>query len=250
MDTPRKKSPRAPSVALDEAIERALKVYDKERRHPAPADVVAQALGYKGAGNGSAATMLASLRYYGLIERPKEGFLAASKDLESFKFAPTEDVRQALIHKWLRTPPIFSEMLAQYGDHLPSDANIRYDLIQRGFMPAAAANFVSVFRRSVEYAGPTSKADAGEEIPEESVVEDGIADENSQNPGAQPQNGLELRQSSVAPLPPEPKEDVVRVPIRLPRGRFAWLELPVPFFQADKDRIKAHIDLQLTDDEE
>lgn len=42
---PRKKSPRAPSIPLDEAIEKALKVYEKERLHPSPTDVVAQHMG-------------------------------------------------------------------------------------------------------------------------------------------------------------------------------------------------------------
>ena len=47
VDTPRKKSPRAPTMALDEALERAMKAYDKERLHAAPTNVVAQNLGYK-----------------------------------------------------------------------------------------------------------------------------------------------------------------------------------------------------------
>ncbi|WP_439889581.1 hypothetical protein ACS7SF_09630 [Ralstonia sp. 25C] len=226
-----------------------MKVYDKERRHPAPSDVVAQALGYKGAANGAAAATLASLRYYGLIERPKDGFLAASKDLEAFKFAPTEEVRRALIHKWLKTPQIFSDMLAQYGEHLPSDANIRYDLIQRGFMPAAAENFVGVFRRSVEYAGPVHMTGAPQTQPEESA-EDTSSEVIQPSPEAQQRSdkaSSELNRGQTAAI--DLREDVVRVPIRLPQGRFAWLELPVPFFEADKERIKAHIDLQLTDDE-
>jgi hypothetical protein len=41
-DVLRKKSPRAPSLPLDESVERALKIYDKERRHAAPTDVIAQ----------------------------------------------------------------------------------------------------------------------------------------------------------------------------------------------------------------
>ena len=46
VDTPRKKSPRAPTMALDEALDRAMKAYDKERLHAAPTNVVAQNLGY------------------------------------------------------------------------------------------------------------------------------------------------------------------------------------------------------------
>ena len=40
-DAVRKRSPRAPSIPLDDALDKALKIYDKERLHPAPTDVVA-----------------------------------------------------------------------------------------------------------------------------------------------------------------------------------------------------------------
>jgi hypothetical protein len=39
-----------------------------------------------------------------------------------------------------------------------------------------------------------------------------------------------------------------RIPIRLPGGRRAWLEIPPVFYEADKARIKAQIDLLLTED--
>ena len=67
----RKKSPRAPSSALDEALERALRLYEKERRHAVPMELAAQAMGYKGAKNGAALTTFATLRYYGLLDRPE-----------------------------------------------------------------------------------------------------------------------------------------------------------------------------------
>jgi hypothetical protein len=41
----RKKSPRAPSISLDEALERVLRIYEKEKRHAAPTEVVVQDMG-------------------------------------------------------------------------------------------------------------------------------------------------------------------------------------------------------------
>ncbi|MDQ2821218.1 MAG: hypothetical protein M3Y65_12625 [Pseudomonadota bacterium] len=79
---PRKKSPRAPSMALNEALDRALKLYELERLHSSPVDVVATGIGYKSANSGSALSALASLRYFGLLERPKDGFLAVAKAVE------------------------------------------------------------------------------------------------------------------------------------------------------------------------
>src|SRR5205814_1139396 len=101
-------------------------------------DVVAQNIGYKSANNGAALAALASLRYFGLLERPKDGFLAVTKDVEAFKFAPDERMKRSLLLGFLRRPQLYAELLEKYDSGLPSDANLRYELIQRGFTPASA----------------------------------------------------------------------------------------------------------------
>jgi|SRR5207302_960294 len=242
----RKKSPRAPSIALDDAIERALKVYEKERRHVAPVDVFAQDLGYKSANNGAALATLASLRYYGLLDRPREGHLAVSKDVESYKFAPSDELRRELLVKWLKAPPIFSELLEKYQDGLPSEATIRYDLIQRGFTPPTAEACINVFRRSVDF---TRYFELGaKEQPQAPQMEPTTVD-----PGGGESIGSLIertgrdsdRAGDIAP-----KTTLMdRIPVRLAGGRRAWLEIPTPFYGSDKDRLKAQIDLLLTDDE-
>lgn len=255
---PRKKSPRAPSIALDEALDRALKAYDKERLHPAPTEVVAQNLGYKTANSGSALGALASLRYYGLIDRPKDGLLAVTKDVEAYKFSPDEDLRQALLIGFLRRPPLFSELLAQYESGLPSDANIRYELIQRGFLPPAAEVAVGIFRRSVDFAGffsaPRDKI-ASDDVPYVAVREE--APDSFSGSIVQPQSveflGSTARnapQGAAFTIPAESAGDGDQIPVRLPGGRRAWLVIPTPFYEADKTRLKAQIDLLLTQDEE
>lgn len=57
--------------------------------------------------------------------------------------------------------------------------------------------------------------------------------------------------TSSAPLVPKDVNDEGdQIPVRLPGGRRAWLIIPTPFFDADKARLKAQIDLLLTQDEE
>jgi len=249
----RKKSPRAPSLPLDDAIERTAKLYDIEGRHPTSADVVAQGLGYKDSNNGRAAQTLASLRYYGLVERPREGFLAVSKDFESYKFAPDPNVKRELLVKWLRTPPVFDELLSAYDSRLPSDGTLKYDLIQKGFAAATADSCVALFRRSVEY------VKYYETSPDLPVSGDDVASiERGQEArdyvvSPPPAAGAQERQPSVdasAPSGRDVDREMVRIPVRLPKNRQAWLEIPIPFFEADKKRLKAFIDLQLTDDED
>lgn len=252
----RKKSPRAPSISLDEALDRALKAYERERLHPAPTEVVAQNLGYKSANNGAALSALASLRYYGLVERPKEGLLAITKDVESYKFSPSNEHKQSLLIGFLKKPAIFAELLIQYESGLPSDANIRYELIQRGFSPNSAESVVTIFRKSVDFAGFFG---ASQEIPEDGAVSNdaqqvdakALHSTSSPQPQSLEQVTIMTRSPSISSSSmPVATGEGDQIPIRLHGGRRAWLVIPAPFYEADKVRLKAQIDLLLTQDEE
>lgn len=251
-DTPRKKSPRAPTMALDEALERAMRAYDKERLHAAPTDVVAQNIGYKGVSSGSALAALASLRYYGLLERPSDGLLAVSKDVEAFRYSPSEDLKRSFLFNFLRKPALFAELLDKFSSGLPSDANLKYELIQRGFLPATASSVVSVFRRSVEFSGYFNFNKG-----EESLVADAAGVESADEvelkmpaistaPLVMEKDAVPVGRPTITPPPATEDAEYDRIPVRLSGGRRAWLSIPTPFFMADKQRLKAQIDLLLT----
>lgn len=248
----RKKSPRAPSIPLDEAIERVTKVYEKERRHAAPTDVVAQDMGYKSANNGSALSTLASIRYFGLLERPKDGHLAVSKDFESYNFAPNESMRLSILHKWMRNPPVFSDLLEKYADGLPSDATIRFDLIQQGFSPPAAESVISVFKRSAEFSGVFESSNKDEVEPAVKEIESKEVPDGEFQPAPSASASSSVRPTSVKVTTEFAASDTEsdQIPVRLSKGRRAWLVIPQPFYRADKDRLKAQIDLLITEDDE
>ena len=48
----------------------------------------------------------------------------------------------------------------------------------------------------------------------------------------------------------EVDSDRDRIPVRLDSKRRAWLEIPAPFYEKDKMRLKAQIDLLITDDDD
>lgn len=245
----RKKSPRAPSMPLNEALDRALKVYDQERLHPAPVEVIASGMGYKSANNGSALSAIASLRYYGLLDRPKDGCLAVTKNVELYKFTPSETTRSELLIEFLKSPPLYAELIEQYTGGLPSDATLIYELIQRGFIPSAAEGAVSCFKQSVQFAAyferktATSKASLDDDLDEiEGSVTPVASSAQVEVPSAPPTRpGLHAS--------PE-DENLDRYPVRLPGGRKAWLLIPTIFYEADKTRLKAQIDLLFTEDDE
>jgi hypothetical protein len=227
-------------MPLKEAVEAAIKVYEKERRHAAPIDAVAQHIGYKSANNGTAIKALASLRYFGLMERLQDGLMAVTKDLESFQFAPSAQVRAEIVHRWLKAPPVFAELLEKYPTGLPSDATLKYELIQRGFLPDAAESVLAVFRTSVEFARHYEPVD-----PETPRVE-----ENNPTLKEEAPPGAESDESSRPATLNQGVSNVDRIPVRLLGGRRAWLEIPMPFYEADKQRLKSQIDLLLTEEDE
>lgn len=261
----KKKSPRAPSLPLEEAISRVTKFYKAEGRHPAPSDVVLKHIGYSSK-NGAALQAVASLGYWGLVERPRDGMLAVSKAFEEYEFNPNPNEKSELLIRFLKTPPIYAELLHRYTDRLPSDASIKYDLIQQGFLPTSADVCVSVFRKSVEFAGYfefTASRNAvmePEAIPEPEPDPVAAVDSILTNPFEDRLPvGFNFHSSnfrgnfagggqSSPPIGPDDTTD--RIPVRLSGGRRAWLEIPTPFYKADKERMKKHIDLLLAEDEE
>jgi len=205
---------------------------------------------------------MASLRYFGLVDRPKDGYLAVSKDYETYQYAPDAGLRHALLTQFLKTPPLYADLLDEYLGELPADANLRYDLIQRGFSPTSAGAALTCFRRSVEF---VRQAESSSEAPtpySSEPTEDAGSSVES-NPAhdpigeAQPVvfRGVGV-DKSIEPRPQGPDGAGARgtafdqIPVRLSGGRKAELWIPVPLYQADKARLKAQIDLLLAQDEE
>lgn len=222
-------------MPLDEALSRAVQVYEKEQRHPAPTDAVARDIGYKSANSGAALSAIATLRAFGLLERTEPGKLAVSAEVQSYRYAPDENLKKELLVKWLRSPPIFAQLLDKYQGGLPSDATIHFDLIEEGFKPGSAQTTLNVLKRSVEF----------------------VDYYDSAKPTVPPIEPSDRGEAIGATSPPDPQAsservdgEVDRIPVRLDAKRRAWLEIPTPFYEEDKQRLKAQIDLLLTDGKE
>lgn len=251
-----KRSPRAPSVSLKDAVERALRAYDRERLHEAPTEVVAQNIGYKNANSGTALSTIASLRYFGLLTRTRQGFLAVTKDLEAFKYAPAEPQKQNLLVEFLTKPSLYQELLKKYATGLPSDATLRYELINRGFAPPAAETALSAFKESVEFAKYFQQNNDTDESLEEDLDPSSSDSGQTNTPYSAGTASLSTTVSTHKPIAASPlslsenTDEHDQIFVRLSGSRRAWLLIPSPFYKADKVRLKAQIDLLLTEDED
>jgi hypothetical protein len=244
--SPKPRSPRAPSIGLPEAIQKACVLYDKEGKHAAAADIAAKHLGYSGALNGSAARTLASLNFFGLVERGRTGYIAVAKSLEDFLLSPNPKQKAEIAKQWLESPDVYLALLTKYPASLPSSPTLVYELVQMGFLRSAAEECEKNFRASVEYVkgisneahyieAPSNKPPAGTS---DELHKQKAPDYNNQQPFFS--DPSLIRENNT----------VDRIPIRLPKARKAWIEIPTPFYSADKEIIKRAIDAIIADDED
>jgi hypothetical protein len=120
------------------------------------------------------------------------------------------------------TPRVFAEILSKFADGLPSDAALKFELIQRGFLPEAAEAPVAVLKSSVEfghyYDGPRPAAQAEPSRPGPEHAADGVS------------NRAEATSAASVPTAPPSPQAADRIPVRLSGGRRAFPGNPVPPF--------------------
>jgi hypothetical protein len=248
MSDARTRSPRCPSHSLGEALKRAQQIYDKNHRHPVAPDVAAKAMGLKNADSGTAKTAIASLIYYGLLNRGGDSKLSVSAEVEKYQFTPDPLHKARYLQEWFSKPKVFSELVARYGEKIPGDDAIKYELISNGFKPAAADEATQIFRESLEFLKLNGASLQQGISHEENEVSESSHDEISDTSGLSAntgRNGSGGIQASVA-VPAGFKA----ITIFLPKGREAILHVPRPFYDKDRETIIRQLTALLTDDEE
>jgi hypothetical protein len=163
-------------------------------------------------------------------------------------------MRRAYLRRFVAAPALFSELLERYASGLPSDGNLRYELIQRDFLPATAESLVGILRRSFDFAKvyeqePQDPAVEAPEVDEIDALVSVVSELAAPTATATPAPARQQRQPSLD-RDEDPVDGHDRIPVRLSGGRRAWLFIPPLFLEADKQRLKAQIDLLLTEDED
>lgn len=151
----RVRSPSYPAIDLEAAINRAQQLYEKEKWHDVPVDVVLRHWGYS-PGSGAGLVQVAALKKYGLLEDQGSGadrkakLTALAKDILIFD---DDDVRMNAVREAASRPTLYQEILDKYGDGLPSDATIRAYLIKdKGFNDNSVSDLIVVMRSTFELA--------------------------------------------------------------------------------------------------
>lgn len=250
-----KRGPNFPKNPLSWAIEKGLVVYETEGMHSFPAESLARSLGYNGAKNGAAIRAIANLSVYKVIERESKGMYRVSEKLRDYKLVEDKKVKLEILSGWLNAPKVFSALLDKFSPlDLPSDNTLIYELVAiHGFKEDVAKIVLKSFKDSVNFVAETG----GFKDLEAAIDLDYDESNPENNPQAiadtppQPQRAGGIINSAIA-ASTSCQQDIIgiRIPILLAGGRKAFIELPEEFYEKDKIKLKAHLELMTTLDEE
>jgi len=147
------RSPNYPALTLSESIERIRQVYGAEHTHPASREVLAKDMGYNSL-SGASLPILGALRRYTLLVDDTDGQMRVSDDAVAILELPeTDSERRNALRRVAFAPDLFADLRDEFGEQLPSDANLRHYLIKRKFLPKAADEVIRIYRENLGLVG-------------------------------------------------------------------------------------------------
>lgn len=153
----RHRSPNYPAVGLNDAVDRLQKLYAKNGRAGAPAEIAAVHIGF-GKAHGQAMSVLSALKKFGLVSEVNGRIAPTQRGLEIVNLTAGDPRRAKALHDAVLEPPIYRELIEQHRDTgWPSDEALSSELVTyKGFNPNAAPSFVADLKASLEYSGLSS----------------------------------------------------------------------------------------------
>jgi hypothetical protein len=147
-----KRSPGYPLISLEEAVQRAKILWDKDKNSPTPILAAYEHLGYKTIG-GYGGRVLSALKQFGLIYEKQGDIILTNEAVDLALHEPHDNIYIETVKKLSIKPNIYEKLFNEYSDGLPSDATLKVKLIKEyEFNPDKVNGFIADFRRTIEYA--------------------------------------------------------------------------------------------------
>jgi hypothetical protein len=146
-----------PAFSLEEALVRARKFWEAERKNAAPVSAAVKHWGYGDKSSGGKRTISALIQY-GLLS---DAGTDAKRTVKLTDRALTILLQEQNSDMWLRavreaaeSPKIYADLLTKWPAHeLPSDASLQFYLVKdRNFNPSTVVDFLKDFRATVAFA--------------------------------------------------------------------------------------------------
>lgn len=143
----RVRSPRYPSMPLEDAVEHGRTIFEKDRRHPIAREVAAGHIGYKSL-NGAADSALSTLMQYGVLEKVAKGEVRVSQNTVDILFPDKPEQRAAAIRSAASSPPLFKALNERFVEATPSTETLRSYLTREGFNARAIGPIVTSYTKT------------------------------------------------------------------------------------------------------
>jgi hypothetical protein len=167
----RMRSPNFPGLPLEDAINSARVIWDKNRKAPISREAVAKDLGYAGL-TGRSFQVLGALNQYGLVENIAKGQMRVTQTAEDIFVGYPEEVRRAAVSKAAREPGLFQAIYEKFEGIAPGENAVRSFLFQRGFTNEGVEKALKSFLETNRYAeinGDSESYRSAAESPPESA---------------------------------------------------------------------------------
>ena len=151
----RTRSPAYPGIGLEDAINKAKVLWEKEHRHAVHESVVAKHWGYTSGGSQMLICVSAMLKY-GLISaegKAKERQIKLTE--KAVEILLTDDIAKKVlaIKQVALSPDLNKDLWIKYGGSLPSDDSLKSILlIEKQFNPGAVGDYLKIFRDTISFA--------------------------------------------------------------------------------------------------
>lgn len=130
------RSPAHPVMPLDEVVEYARKIHERDRQQPVSREVAAQHMGFSGT-TGSSDRALSALFHFGLAEKVIKGEIRVSGLAMRIIHPVTTEERREALHEAGFRPALFQELRERYSEAPPSFAGLASYLTRQNFAAAA-----------------------------------------------------------------------------------------------------------------
>jgi len=162
------RSPNYPVIGLPDALKRARQVWDKEHHGKMSQEVAVKHMGYNTL-NGASMGVVSALRKYGLLEGDGNALKLTQTALSLLHDPVGSPQRQAALRQAALAPSLFQEFYAEFGEHMPSEENLRSYLLKNGFTPSAASSANRAYRETIALVGEDKGGYNAGESTEESL---------------------------------------------------------------------------------
>jgi len=220
---PGKRSPGYPMISLDEAVQKAKTLWDKDKNNYIPLAAAYEHLGYKSQG-GYSARIIAALKKFELISEKQNAIKLTEEAVDLALHNQSDERYIEIIKKLALKPAIYEKIFNKYNGTIPSDSTLRIELIkEHQFNPESVEDFISSFRKTIEFAGLAGSKKIEKEEQDKFLFK--MEDRNIMSSDSSSGLQSSLKKTTIEmPIPVSPTELVV-MKIPYPLSEEGWKQL-------------------------